>query len=575
MRKGISLKISVAIGLMGAISIITVLILSLMGYSKINLLKGNVQSMYNSDIKKVELSRKMATDIAVVHADVRGQMLEYNAALDSKIESNLAEVNRSVESYSEITDEEQEKKSLEELTKITEKYKETWNNIKEKISLNEEVDGQAKAELVLNEKMMIDGLKRVVNKNDINAQKKYFSSDIAASKSAKIFTFVSLCGLMNVGLISFFVIYGTKKSMKNMVKLMDIIAKGNLNVEIDTTKNNEFGVMSRSLSKTVDSVSRMISNIVNKTDGIVDESLTLDEIAKEMVVASKGVYGATKIMAEGSTSQAQDLMSIDKQFNEFNDMLNDMIEAVKDISENNKDIHRLTVDGEERMNSLTDSSQKVSSSFDEFIIEFRKFIDLIQKVNDIVSVITELTEQTKLLSLNASIEAARAGEHGKGFVVVAEEVNQLSEESRKSADKITELINTISKVAEEIIGVANGMGQELNMQKENTDNITIAIQNIIKNISKSSSKIEFLNNSAYEIIGEKDKLIDRVINASSIAEEISASAEEITASASQMDLYANKVVNASKNLGKIVNDTVDELNKFDVEKEVQIENEDK
>ena len=123
-------------------------------------------------------------------------------------------------------------------------------------------------------------------------------------------------------------------------------------------------------------------------------------------------------------------------------------------------------------------------------------------------------------------------------------------------------------MAEKIIIVAEEMGQELNMQKNNTDNITASIENIIKNIMQSSSKIDFLSESAYGIIGEKNKLIDSVVNASSIAEEISVSAEEITASASQMDLYANKVLSASKNLGGIVNETVGELNKVEVEKEV-------
>lgn len=568
MKKGVSLKISVAISLISVVSIITVLMLSMLGYSKINLLKENVQSMYSSEVKKIELSRKMATNVAVIHADVRGQLLDYNESLNEEIGNNFREVNKSIETYSKITNEEEEQKSLEGFKNVTDMYVSSWHKIDEKVSKGEKIDGQAKSELILNEKMMIDGLNRLVHNNDVNAQKKYFSSEIEAINSGKHLVLISLSGLIIIALISLIIIYNTKESMKEIVHLMKSVAGGNLKVKIETDKDNEFGIMSQALNKTVNSVSGMISAIMNKTDGIVAESLTLDDVSKEMVIASKDVYSATRVMAEGSTSQAQDLMNIDKQFSEFNDKLNEMIDAIKDISQTNEDIHKLTINGEERMNSLTDSSQKVSSSFDGFITEFRKFIELTQKADEIITVITDLTAQTKLLSLNASIEAARAGEYGKGFVVVAQEVNKLSEESRISANKITDLISTISKVAEKIIIVAEEMGQELNMQKNNTDNITASIENIIKNIMQSSSKIDFLSESAYGIIGEKNKLIDSVVNASSIAEEISVSAEEITASASQMDLYANKVLSASKNLGGIVNETVGELNKFEVEKEV-------
>ncbi|SDI62021.1 methyl-accepting chemotaxis protein [Alteribacillus bidgolensis] len=66
-----------------------------------------------------------------------------------------------------------------------------------------------------------------------------------------------------------------------------------------------------------------------------------------------------------------------------------------------------------------------------------------EKVEEIISLVSDIAEQTNLLTLNASIEAARAGEHGKGFAVVADEVRKLADESSKAVQGVRDLIQNI------------------------------------------------------------------------------------------------------------------------------------
>jgi len=563
-KKGTNIKISTAINLVSIVALISILALSYIGYQKINIIKNDIDNMYNTDVQKIELSRSMATDIAIIQTSVKNQLVQYDSKLDESISSDLEKLNNTINSYLEMPLSEKEKKNAENLINIISNYTKTWEKINNLIINNQEIDIQTQSLLMLNEKMSIEALNKLVEDNDTSAQKKYYSSQLTSQKATKQFIFISVCGLILLGVISLIVVIRIKESLKNMINIIETISSGKFNVNIDTDLNNEFGIMNKSLKNTVKSVSEMILNIMNKTSNIVNESKVLDSVAQQMLIASKDVYNATKVMADGSISQAQDLMSIDKQFSEFNDKLNSMIKSVEDIATSNKNIHELTSSGEQGINVLTSSSRKVAVSFEGFKDEFRRFTDLIKEVNKIVEVITDIASQTQLLSLNASIEAARAGEHGKGFAVVANEVSKLSEESKISADEITKLINTISSVTEDIIKVTEEMGSELTNQQFNTEDITNSLQNIIEIIIKSSSEIETLNISANGIINDKDKLIDRVVNASSIAEEISASSEEITASASQMDVYANEVVNAAQNLTLIVDETANELNKFEI-----------
>ncbi len=559
-----SIKISTTINIIVVIAIITALLLSFIGYKRITLLNNNINSMYNTDVNKIELSRTIATKLTAVQTDVKNQIIGYDPDLDGTIISNIDALSGSVQSYMEMSTSDDEKKSAENLINCLAEYKEMWTGVNAMLAEGTAIDEQTAAKLRVKERMTSDYLDKLVLDNNVSAQKKYYSSDRAAKSAQKQFFGISVAGVLILIVNSLLAIWSIKVSLKNMISAMDVISEGNLKVEINTDLKNEFGIMNKALDRTVKSMSEMIRNVMKKTNNVVTESQNLDNVAKEMLAASKDVFSATQVMAQGSTSQAQDLMSIDKQFSEFSEELNIMVDAVNEIADSNKNVHNLTKNGENDVNVLISSSVKVSESFTGFKGEFSKFTELITKVNDIVNVITDIASQTKLLSLNASIEAARAGEHGKGFAVVATEVNELSEKSKQSADEITKLIERISSVSDEILKVTEEMGKELVNQQLNTDGITTSLKSIIEKLDKSTSRIDLLSQSAQQILGERDKLVDRVVNASSIAEEISASAEEIAASASQMDEYASKVVDSARNLANIVDETDNELHKFEV-----------
>lgn len=149
----------------------------------------------------------------------------------------------------------------------------------------------------------------------------------------------------------------------------------------------------------------------------------------------------------------------------------------------------------ESVQTLFDGSSKQSQSLQESAITVRKINESMRMVNaktqevmkysadirDVVTIISDIAEQTNLLALNAAIEAARAGEHGRGFAVVADEVRKLAERTQKSLGEIEANTNTLVQAIDE-------MSESIGEQAHGISNIHDAISSL-EDVTKQNVKV--------------------------------------------------------------------------------------
>ena len=188
--------------------------------------------------------------------------------------------------------------------------------------------------------------------------------------------------------------------------------------------------------------------------------------------------------------------------------MQDMKEVSLQISE---DIEKIDVrtresrekaeEGNTSIAAFVEQLKQVNHTVSEIADTAEKFGSSTEEMNQILNGISDISQQTKLLSLNASIEAARAGEAGRGFAVVAEEINNL-------AEKTVELVESISNIIDELQLSMKEMTSrmELGLKQLDRGNTMVAdTQNkfvdILTDASRTSGEIESVHRMAEVLSG--------------------------------------------------------------------------
>ncbi|MDF2540740.1 MAG: mcpA4 [Herbinix sp.] len=365
----------------------------------------------------------------------------------------------------------------------------------------------------------------------------------------------------------FFISSNIANSLHVIVENISLIASGDMTKEVPRKyldKKDEIGTLARSIDTMQNFIKEMIQKIKESSSSIDEQSLSLSAISQEMTSTSENVTTAIQDVAKGAGAQAEDLTNMITNLNEFATELNNIVHSINDIDQNANNISTMAEDSNNNMQSLVNSSNRINTSFKEFISKIVGFGDNVKKINDIVNFINTIAEQTNLLSLNAAIEAARAGEAGRGFAVVADEIRKLAEQTRVSSVKINTIIQGVSKETNLMVSTSGGLDQELGNQITVLNTTLGSYKKIIDAINVVTPEIEAVTASAFQLDGKKNSIIEKIEAVASIAEEVSASAQEIAAASEEMNASMGDVSTSAQVLTSKTKEMMEQVERFTI-----------
>ena len=306
------------------------------------------------------------------------------------------------------------------------------------------------------------------------------------------------------------------------------------------------------------SLADKLGGIVTEVDehaDILDNSMaSLNELAEANSTSTNQIRQVMDDLASTAVTLADNVQSVNAKVIEMGDNMSAINSEAVTLNDNSDKMNMAGQNVSESMTLVLASSHTASDIIVQLIEQVNETNKAIASINEAVELISDITSQTNLLSLNASIEAARAGQAGKGFAVVATEIKQLAEQSSQSAD-------TIKKIADDILEKSNKSVELTERMRALAEKEQADIGGA-KNGFDALSQIIEANVTTAGIIAEKTKnleelkqtIINSITELSAISEENAASNEEVTANVSDIAEAVNKISDDTGTIKKVSTD---------------------
>ncbi|EFM09366.1 methyl-accepting chemotaxis sensory transducer [Paenibacillus curdlanolyticus YK9] len=378
-----------------------------------------------------------------------------------------------------------------------------------------------------------------------------------------VMTFIvtAIAAVAAVG-ISYMLIRMFARPLVQLRNLMNEGERGNLSVRLHLKRSDEIGQLTDSFNRMMTEITSLVDQTNVSAKDVLDTASELTEASRKTAVASKEISVATEEIAGGATSLAMEAERGNDLTATINTQMKTVMSANNSMEQSAAAVEQASEQGTLHMNSLIQKTGETEEMTRNMVSKVDKLKDSTSSIRKILDVLNNITKQTNILSLNATIEAARAGAAGKGFMVVADEIRKLADQSRQSIDVVGQITETIQKEIDETVDVlseAYPIFQEQVASVKESNQIFLTVQGHMSRFGESLGSVT-------EAIGKLDEsqnvLTDAMSSVSAVAQQSSATSEEVASLSTEQLSISEGLVRLSNRLEDVSNKLKESLSKF-------------
>ncbi len=317
------------------------------------------------------------------------------------------------------------------------------------------------------------------------------------------------------------------KPIKQLEELFSKIAAGNLTNKITNYNKDEIGTIIEHVDDMVVQMNSALCKVKNSTTKVNNSAHSLANSSSEMEA--------------GAENQSQQVTQVEVAIHEMTSTIQEISQNVEEVTSEINIIKDSATTGGEILEETVASINNLSNAVINTADSIKDLGKSSEQIGEILSVISDIADQTNLLALNAAIEAARAGEHGRGFAVVADEVRKLAERTVNATSEIESMIQNIQKEVNNSVGQMDKGVQLAEEGGAMVGNLKMSLQEIINGVIDIANKIGSIAAAVEEQSATSQEISNNMEDISTITRQSSSIAKENNNHAKDLMILADEL----------------------------------
>ncbi len=489
------MRVTIKAKLVGAFSVIILLLVGTAGYAVINLGKFNdmISDVLQGPAVRLELTQQINIDQLQVIRQQKN-LLASRTAEDTKSALAAGDVARKalVDDFAAINKllPPESRAAWAETETMSQQFIRADDQIREMLNAGDKEGAYAASVGDARKAANAIGASLATKLDEEKARMKFVDDDTDVQYAQIRLMMISVAGaaIVIAAIIAFWIASTISRGLARANAVVRDVAEGDLTQTAEITTRDEIGEMLANVNVMIDRLRGVVGDALSASDNVSSGSQELSSSAEQVS------QGATEQAASAEEASAS------------------MEEMASNIKQN--------ADNAAQTEKIARQSAKDAEASGEAVT---RAVSAMRTIAEKIGIVQEIARQTDLLALNAAVEAARAGEHGKGFAVVASEVRKLAERSQSAAAEISSMSSDTVKAAAEAGEMLGRLVPDIRKTAELVSEISAACREQDIGASQINEAIQQLDKVTQQNAGASEQM-------SATSEELAAQAEELQAS---------------------------------------------
>ena len=370
---------------------------------------------------------------------------------------------------------------------------------------------------------------RMVEKNKAIADEA--ASHISdAVTSAQFAMLTSLMAALLAALVcGFFLMRAINEPLQKLMGILDIMRSGDFSRRVELPRQDEFGHLGSGFNRMTDELTALVSQAQSSSARVATSVTEIAATARQQqATAAETAATTTEI---GATSR------------EIHATSRDLVRTMNEVSVVSEQTSSLAGSGQAGLNRMGDTMQSVMDAAGSVSAKLAILNEKAGNINQVVTTITKVADQTNLLSLNAAIEAEKAGEHGRGFSVVATEIRRLADQTAVATYDIEVMVKEIqSAVAAGVMGM-DKFSDQVRRGMQDVQTAGSQLSQIIAQVQALAPRFQIVNEGMQAQASSAEQINQALVQLSEAAQQTVESLQQSSQAIEELTVVSNELRN--------------------------------